>query len=62
MGYNSETQVLLDILGSYRRQIIRMGKEYPTVVLDDIFKSVNHVLDNYDYEGKYVDDAGKNYK
>lgn len=62
MEYNSETQVLLDILGAYRRQIIRSGKEYPTVVIDDIFASINHVLNNYDYEGKYADDKGKNYK
>ena len=62
MKYNSETQTLLDILGAYRRQIIRSGKEYPTVVIDDIFCSINHVLNNYDYEGKYDDDKGKNYK
>lgn len=59
MKYNSETQTLLDILGSYRKQIVRSGKEYPTVVLDDILYSINHVLDNYDYEGKY---AGDNYE
>lgn len=62
MNYNSETQVLLDILGAYRRQIIRSGKEYPTVVISDIFDSINHVLNNYDYEGTYADDKGKNYK
>lgn len=62
MIYNSETQTLLDILGAYRRQIIRSGKEYPTVVISDIFDSINFVLNNYDYEGKYADDKGKNYK
>lgn len=62
MNYNSETQVLLDILGAYRRQIIRSGKEYPTVVISDIFDSINHVLNNYDYEGKYADDKNKHYK
>ena len=62
MKYNSETQVLLDILGSYRRQIIRSGKEYPTVVISDIFDSINHVLNNYDYDGIYAKDAGKSYK
>ena len=62
MEYNSETQTLLDLLGAYRRQIIRSGKEYPTVVIDDIFMSINHVLNNYDYNGKYADDNGKSYK
>lgn len=62
MEYNSETQTLLDILGSYRRQIIRSGKEYPTVVISDIFDSINHVLNNYDYVGKYSSDKGKSYK
>lgn len=62
MTYNSETQTLLDILGAYRRQIIRSGKEYPTVVINDIFDSINHVLNAYDYEGKYADDKGKSYK
>ena len=62
MKYNSETQTLLDILGSYRRQIIKNGKEHPTVVIDDIFSSINHVLNNYDYEGKYASDKDKNYK
>lgn len=62
MDYNAETQVLLDILGAYRRQIIRSGKEYPTVVLNDIFDSINHVLNNYDYNGRYADDKDKSYK
>ena len=62
MQYNSETQTLLDILGAYRRQIIRSGKKYPTVVIDDIFDSINHVLNNYDYDGKYAEDTGKSYK
>ena len=61
MEYNSETQVLLDILGAYRRQIIRSGKEYPTVVIHDIFDSINHVLNNYDYNGKYASDKDKSY-
>ena len=62
MKYNSETEMLLDFLGAYRRQIIRSGKEHPTVVLDDIFMSINHVLNNYDYEGRYASDNGKSYK
>lgn len=62
MKYNSEIETLLDFLGAYRRQIIRSGKEYPIVVLDDIFMSINHILNNYDYEGKYASDNGKSYK
>ena len=62
MKYNSETETLLDFLGTYRRQIIRSGKEHPTVVLDDIFMSINHILNNYDYEGRYASDNGKSYK
>lgn len=62
MKYNSEIQTLLDILGSYRRLIIRNGKKYPTVIIDDIFMSINHVLNNYDYEGRYDNDKGKSYK
>ena len=62
MNYNSETETLLDILGAYRRQIIRSGKEYPTVVISDIFDSINHVLNVYDYNGKYAEDKGKTYR
>lgn len=53
---------LLDLLGAYRRQIIRHGKEYPTVVLDDIFSSINYVLLDNCYDGFYAADAGKGYK
>ncbi len=38
--------VLLDVLQSYRRQIERSGKEYPTVVLSDISASIDYVLQN----------------
>ena len=62
MEYDSYTQTLLDVLGSCRRQIIRSGKEYPTVVIDDLFSCINHVLNNYDYDGKYAEDNGKSYK
>lgn len=62
MNYNSETETLLDILGAYRRQIIRSGKEYPTVVISDIFDSINHILNVYDYNGKYAEDKGKTYR
>lgn len=46
---------LLDVIHSYLRQIERNGNEYPTVVLDDIAKSIQFVLDknNYTY-GKEV--------
>lgn len=53
---------LLDILGSYRRQIIRSGKEYPTVVIDDIFMSINHVLKANNYNGYYAEDKDVHYK
>ncbi len=35
---------LLDVLRSYKRQIERDGGEFPAVVLDDIEKSITHVL------------------
>lgn len=59
---NNNIEELLDVLGSYRRQIIRNGKEYPTVVLNDIFDSINFVLKMADYNGKYASDANKSYK
>ena len=62
MNYNSETETLLDILGAYRRQIIRNGKEHPTIIIDNIFNSINHVLNMYDYNGKYAEDKEKTYR
>ena len=62
MENNYTKEELLDILGAIRRQIIRGGKEYPTAVIDDIFSVSNHVLDYYNYNGKYAEDAGKKYK
>ena len=53
---------LLNILGLYRRQIIRSGKKYPTVVIDDIFASINHVLKANNYNGYYVEDKDIHYK
>ena len=38
--------VLLDILQSYKHQIERSGKEYPTVVIGDISASIDYVLRN----------------
>ena len=58
----NNTEELLDILGAYRRQIIRSGKEYPTVVISDIFDSINYVLRENNYIGLYVDDNNISYK
>lgn len=44
---------LLDVLGSYFRMIQRSGEEYPAVVLDDIQKSIVHVLNKNGYNGRY---------
>ena len=61
-SYDAGQNVLLDILGSYRRQIIRNGKDFPTLVIRDIFSSINYVLNSYNYDGKYAEDNGKKYK
>lgn len=45
--------VLLDVLGSYLRQISRSGEEYPTVVLSDIQGSIKAVLKANEYNGMY---------
>jgi len=37
-------EMLLDVLKSYKRQIERSAKEYPTVVIGDILKSIESVL------------------
>lgn len=47
---------LLDILGSYRHMIRRNGEQYPTVVLDDIEKSITHVLKTNNYNGRYQEE------
>lgn len=44
---------LLDVLASYYRMIQRSGAEFPTVVIDDIEKSIIHVLKKNDYNGRY---------
>lgn len=49
-------EVLLDVIGSYLRQINRNGKEYPTVVLGDLKTSIKSVLKANDYDGCYKDD------
>ena len=35
---------LLDVINDYLKMINRSGSEFPTVVLDDIAKSIQHVL------------------
>lgn len=52
-------EVLLDVMGSYLRQISRSGKEYPTVVLDDLQASIEFVLKSNDYDGKYKYELSK---
>lgn len=52
-------EVLLDVMGSYLRQISRSGEEYPTVVLDDLQASVKFVLKSNDYGGKYKYELSK---
>lgn len=47
---------LLEVLGAYRRQIIRNGNDYPMVCLDDLFASINHVLRVNNYQGFYRKD------
>jgi hypothetical protein len=51
--------VLLDVLGSYLRQINRSNGEYNAVVLSDIKASIKHVLRINDYTGRYVEDLSK---
>lgn len=45
--------VLLDVIGSYLRQISRSGKEYPTVVIGDLQASMKAVLKANEYNGQY---------
>jgi hypothetical protein len=54
---------LLDVIASYYRMIQRSGAEYPAVVLDDIQKSIVHVLNKNGYNGrykKYMEEAREN--
>ena len=48
--------VLLDVLGSYLRQIHRDNGQYPTAVLSDIESSIKAVLKTNEYNGKYKGD------
>lgn len=47
------TAQLLDIMGAYLGMIKRNDKKYLTVVVDDIEKSITHVLKINDYNGRY---------
>lgn len=40
---------LLKVMSGYLRMIERNGKEYPTVVLDDIRASIEYVLEVNEY-------------
>ena len=42
---NSKSDMLLRIIEGYGRMIDRSGKEFPTVVLDDIRKSIDFVIE-----------------
>ena len=51
--YTKET--LLDVIGSYLKQIERSGERHPTVVLNDLETSMKYVLKVNGYDGKYKD-------
>ena len=53
------TEELLDVMGSYLRQISNWGEEYPEVVLSDIKSSIRFVLKINGYDGKYKDELTK---
>jgi hypothetical protein len=52
-------EVLLDVIGSYLKQIERSGKENPTVVLNDLETSMKYVLKVNEYDGRYKDCLNK---
>lgn len=45
---------LLDVMGGYLVQIKRSGDEFPTVVIDDLQKSMIYVLKKNGYNGRYA--------
>lgn len=45
---------LLDIMGGYLAHIKRDGDEFPTVVIDDLQKSMVYVLKKNGYNGRYA--------
>ena len=42
------TEQFLSVLKSYQNMIQRSGKEYPTVVLDDIYHSIKSVIEKHE--------------
>lgn len=52
-------EVLLDVIGSYLRQMSRSGKEFPEVVLSDLRSSMKFVLKTNEYNGRYKDELDK---
>ena len=45
---------LLDVMGGYLVHIMRDGDDFPTVVIDDLKKSMIYVLEENDYNGRYA--------
>ena len=46
------TDQFLNVLKSYQRMIKRSGKEYPMVVLSDIYYSIQSIIDKHENESK----------
>ena len=46
------TDQFLNVLKSYQTLIRRNGKEYPTVVLSDIYYSIQAIIDKHENGGK----------
>ena len=46
------TDQFLNVLKSYQTLIRRNGKEYPTVVLGDIYYSIQAIIDKHENGGK----------
>lgn len=51
--------ILLDIMGSYLRQISNDKGKYPLAVLSDLRSSMKSVLKKCEYDGKYKDELDK---
>jgi hypothetical protein len=45
---------LLDVMGGYLVHIKRDGGDFPTVVIDDLEKSITYVLEKNGYNGRYA--------
>ena len=52
-------EVLLNIMGSYLKQISRDNGKHPAVVLNDIKNSIQYVLTVNEYDGRYKDEINK---